>query len=166
MFHEDYHIKRGDTISGIGTAYGYKVHDWKKIWENPKNSALVTMRGKPEKILPGDQVHIPIPWVIVSKHLTKKDDGAEMIVERNGELGKQLTWVQTVYRHNQPIGPNPNPFCVDACTPDDDLPFYWTNREIESDQNLRKKFKDQSSRPPPPQSRAPQSGEQSFRWQW
>jgi hypothetical protein len=72
-----------------------------------------------------------------------------MQVERDGELGKQLSWVQTVYRHNQPIGPNPNAFCVDACTPDDDLPFYWTNAEVKKDASLRKKFRDHSSRNAP-----------------
>jgi hypothetical protein len=149
MFYEDYQIKRGDSISGLGVAYGYTVHDWKKIWGNPKNSGLVAMRGTPERIQPGDRLAIPIPWCVISKHLTKMGDGAQIVVERNGELGKQLTWVQTVYRHNQPIGPNPNPFCVDACTPDDDLPFYWTNTEIAAKPNLRKRFSDHSSRSPP-----------------
>jgi hypothetical protein len=149
MFFEDYQIKSGDTISGIGSDYGYKLHDWRKIWESPKNAALVRRRGKPEHIQPGDGVHIPIPWHVVSKHLTKKEKGAEMIAERDGELGKQLSWVQTVYRHNQPSGPNPDPFCVDACTPDDDLPFYWTDDEIADDPSLRKKFGDGPWRDPP-----------------
>jgi hypothetical protein len=149
MFYEDYRIKRGDTISGIGAAYGYRLHDWRKIWDDPKNASLVAARKIPEHIQPGDTVQIPIPWCVVSKSLTKKDDGGEMVAERNGELGKQLTWVQTVYRHNQPIGPNPDPFCVDACTPDDNLPFYWTDAEIADDSSLRKQFSDHSSRSPP-----------------
>jgi hypothetical protein len=57
--------------------------------------------------------------------------------------------VQTVYRHNQPIGPNPNPFCVDGCTPDDNLPYYWTNAEISADRSLRQRFYDYSRRPNP-----------------
>jgi hypothetical protein len=148
MFYEDYQIKRGDTVSGLGAAYGYKVHDWKKIWEDPKNSGLFARRGAPERILPGDQLNIPIPWCVVSKRLTKQGDGAQMVAQRDGELGKQLTWVQTVYQHNQPVA-NTQPFCVDGCPADDDLPFYWTNAEIAADPNLRKKFSDHSSRNAP-----------------
>jgi hypothetical protein len=142
MFYEDYKIKRGDTLWDLAVAYGYQGKDWKKIWDDPKNSGLVVKRKKPELIQPGDELMIPIPWTAVSTSLTLKSDGAEMIVERDGELGKQLSFVQTVYRHNQPIGPNPNPFCVDACTPDDDLPFYWTAPEIQADPNRRKRFYD------------------------
>lgn len=149
MFYEDYKIKRGDTLWDLAVAYGYQGKDWKKIWDDPKNSGLVVKRKKPELIQPGDELMIPIPWTAVSTSLTLKSDGAEMIVERDGELGKQLSFVQTVYRHNQPIGPNPNPFCVDACTPDDDLPFYWTAPEIQADPNRRKRFYDYSSRNAP-----------------
>lgn len=148
MFYEDYQIKRGDTVSGLGIAYGYKAHDWKKIWENSKNLSLVSRRRLPENIQPGDQLLIPIPWRVVSKVVTKMGDGAQIAAERDGELGKQLTWVQTVYQHNQPV-PNTQPFCVDGCPADDDLPFYWTNAEIANNPNLRKKFSDHSSRRPP-----------------
>ena len=149
MFYEDYEVKRGDTLWGLAVAYGYKGEQWKKIWGDPKNLGLTTRRSAPERIQPGDKINIPLPWTVVSQSLTNMGDGALMEAERDGELGKQLTWVQTVYRHNQPIGPNPNPFCVDACTPDDNLPFYWTNAEIKADANLRKKFSDHSSRNAP-----------------
>jgi hypothetical protein len=148
MFYEDYKIKHGDTVSGLGTAYGYKANDWKKIWENPKNSGLAAKRGRPESIQPGDQLNIPIPWRVVSKHLTKQARGAQLIAERDGELGMQLSWVQTVYQHNQPI-PNTQPFCVDGCPADDDLPFFWTNNEIAGTPNLRKRFSDPPARNPP-----------------
>lgn len=32
-------------------------------------------------------------------------------------------------QHNHPIGPNPAAACVDACTPDDNLPFYFTEQK-------------------------------------
>jgi hypothetical protein len=149
MFYEDYKIRHNNTISKIGIAYGYKADDWRKLWEDSKNTGLKNSRKIPEHIQPGDTISVPIPWRVVSKTLTNAGDGGRIVVERDGELGTQLTWVQTVYRHNQPIGPNPNPFCVDGCTPDDDLPFYWTNAEIAADPSLRKKFKDHSSRSPP-----------------
>ena len=123
MFYEDVQVERGETVSGLGAAYGYKPSEWQKIWKDPRNAALIAKRKVPEQLQIGDTLMVKIPWTVVSKSLTKKADGGQMEAERDGELGKRLTWVQTVYRHNQPIGPNPNPFCVDACTPDDDLPF-------------------------------------------
>src|SRR3954468_25067750 len=65
---------------------------------------------------------------------------------RTGERGSRLSWVQTVYRHNQPIGPNPRAYCVDACTPDDNLPFYFTNDEIKDEPNPRRHFWDEPNR--------------------
>ena len=70
-------------------------------------------------------------------------------LERNGGRGARLSWVQTVFRHNQPLGPNPDRFCVDGCTPDDDLPFYWTDAEVAGNPKLRRTFRDSPSRNPP-----------------
>ncbi len=148
MFYEEYKIKRGDTISKIGIAYGYKASEWKKIWDNIKNAHLKNIRNVPEHINPGDIVFIPIPWGVISKNLKRETDGGTMVAERDGELGTQLTWVQTVYQHNQPVG-STEPYCVDGCPADDDLPFYWTNAEIAADTNLRKKFSDHSARNAP-----------------
>jgi hypothetical protein len=149
MYYEDVKVEKGETVSGLGMAYGYKSTEWRKIWDDPRNMALIAKRKIPEHLQIGDVLMVKIPWKITSKTLTKQADGGLMEAERDGELGKRLTWVQTVYRHNQTIGPNPNPFCVDACTADDDLPFYWTNNEIKNDPNLRKKFRDHSSRSAP-----------------
>jgi hypothetical protein len=149
MFYEDYTSKRGDSLRDIAAAYGYEARDWGKVWNDRSNTGLVRTRRTPDGIREGDRLSIPIPWRVVSKTLTNTRDGAQMVAERDGELGRQLSWVQTVYRDNQPIGPNPNPYCVDACTPDDDLPFYWTNAEIVARPNRRKRFFDHSSRPPP-----------------
>lgn len=149
MFHEDVTIKRGDTISGIGAAYGHKASDWRTVWEDRRNEELVKKRGVPEKIEPGDVVQVPIPWVVVSKVLNVEASGVGFTVKRDGEKGKHLGWVQTVFRDNQPIGPNPSPFCVDACTPDDNLPFYWTNAELTADATRRKTFIDHPSRNAP-----------------
>jgi hypothetical protein len=146
MYLEDVTIKRGDTLWNLTKEYAHKPTEWEKVWKHPRNATVVAMRKKPENIQPGDIFHVPIPWKITSETLNNKADGAEMIVIRDGELGKRLTWVQTVYRHNQPIGPNPNPFCVDACTPDDNLPFYWTKQEIKDDPELARKFYDYSRR--------------------
>lgn len=71
-----------------------------------------------------------------------------MIAERDGELGERLTWVQTVYQHNQSIL-GTTPFCVDGCPADDNAPFYWTAAEIAGSPGLRKRFEDYSQRNPP-----------------
>jgi hypothetical protein len=149
MFYEDVRVERGETMWGLAVAYGYKGPDWTKIWNNPRNAGLIARRKAPEQLQIGDIVQVPIPWKVTTWTLGAQSRGGQMEAERDGELGKRLTWVQTVYRHNQPIGPNPNPFCVDACTPDDNLPFYWTNGEVAADPNLRKRFRDYSSRNPP-----------------
>jgi hypothetical protein len=149
MFYEGVTIARGDTISRLAAAYGYKDRDWGTVWNDPRNSPLSKHRGAPEKISAGDTLLIPIPWRVVHKAVVNEHDGASIVLERDGELGQQLSWVQTVYRGNQPAGPNPSPFCVDGCTPDDDLPFYWTNGEIAANPTLRKLFKDHSARPAP-----------------
>src|SRR5437763_373651 len=127
MFYEDVKVKRGETVSGLAAAYGYKPSEWQEIWHHPRNLHAVARSGVPERLQIGETLQIPISWTVIKKSLTPQPDGAIMVAERDGELGKRLTWVQTVYRHNQPIGPNPNPFCVDGCTPDDNLPFYWTD---------------------------------------
>ena len=94
----------------------------------------------------GDTLYIPVPWKVTGKNLLPQARGVAISVDRDGEQGKALSWVQTVYRHNQPIGPNPDPFCVDGCTPDDDLPFYWTDAEIAANPNLRQHFSDEPQR--------------------
>jgi hypothetical protein len=161
MYYEEVIIEPGNTISGLGVEYGYKASQWPKIWDDPRNADLKKKRGLPQKIQPGDVVKIPIPWKVVSKTLNADANGALMLVNRDGEPGKRLSWVQTVYRHNQPIGPNPAAHCVDGCTPDDNLPFYWTDAEVASPPqwmatatgdpkvSLRKTFGDHASRSNP-----------------
>lgn len=149
MFYEDVQVKSGDTVSKFAVAYGYGAMDWTRIWNCAVNADLVRKRTRPEAIQPGDVVKVPIPWTIVSRSLTLEARGVGLELKRDGGRGSRLSWVQTVYRHNQPIGPNPNAFCVDACTPDDNLPFYWTDAEIVGDPTLRKKFVDHPSRPAP-----------------
>jgi hypothetical protein len=46
---------------------------------------------------------VPIPWRVVRKALTPDPRGGHMEVDRDGELGKRLTWVQTVFQSNQPV---------------------------------------------------------------
>jgi hypothetical protein len=108
----------------------------------------VTLRLTAANLKAGDTLNIPIPWKVTKKSLTKTAHGATMKAERDGELGKQLSWVQTVYQHNQPVA-GTTPYCVDGCPADDDRPFYWTNAEIKADPQLRKKFRDTSGRPAP-----------------
>src|SRR6476620_1371644 len=145
MFYEDVKVKGGETVSGLAAAYGYKVSEWEKIWRHPRNLDVVARSGVPERLQIGATLHVPISWTVVKKTLTPKPDGAAIVVERDGELGKRLTWVQTVYQHNQPVA-GTQPFCVDGCPADDNLPFYWTDAEIGADKNLRKSFSDYSSR--------------------
>jgi hypothetical protein len=157
MFYEDVKVARGDTLWKIAEAYAYKGSEWSKIWQDPKNVGLVVKRGLPQKIEPGDDIYVPIPWEIVYQSLSQETDGASMIAERDGELGKRLAWVQTVYQHNQPIG-GTLPYCVDGCPADDADPFYWTDAELLAKPERRKKFSDHSSRG------APTTAQGTTRW--
>ena len=58
MYHEDVVVKKGETVSGIGADYGYKVSDWRKVWDDPKNAVLVRKRGKPEHLQIGDKLWV------------------------------------------------------------------------------------------------------------
>jgi hypothetical protein len=131
VYYEDVKVKKGETVSGIGAEYGYNVADWRKIWDDPKNHALVKKRVKPEHLQIDDVLWVKIPWHTVTRIVTATANGASILVQRDGGAGKRMSWVQTVYQHNQPIG-STAPFCVDGCPADDDLPFYWTDAEIAS----------------------------------
>ncbi|MGI8571007.1 MAG: hypothetical protein ACR2KT_19165 [Methylocella sp.] len=148
MYYEDVRLKPGDTVSGLTTKYCYKAADWGKIWKDPKNSGLVLVRKDSANVRPGDLLHIPIPWKLVTNTVTLEADGASIVLERDGELGEQVTFVQTVYS-NDPSVEGAGPFCVDACQPDDDEPFYFTAAELTADPNRRKRFRDRSRRPTP-----------------
>jgi hypothetical protein len=148
MYYEDVRVERGETVSQLAGDYGYRVSDWEKVWKDPRNASLVVRRRVPESLQIGDVLNVPIPWCVSTKVATKEARGASVVIERNGELGKRLTWVQTVYQHNQPVAAT-TAFCVDGCPADDDAPFYWTDAEIAATPNLRKRFSDYSQRDPP-----------------
>jgi hypothetical protein len=148
MFYEDVQLRSADTVSRLAVAYGYKVIDWPKIWKDPKNARLVAERREPEAFKVMDVLYVPIPWKVTSQSLVARQRGGELMAERDGELGERLTWVQTVYQHNQPV-PGTLAFCVDGCPADDHLPFYWTTAELGGNSLLRKRFEDYSQRNPP-----------------
>jgi hypothetical protein len=148
MFYEDVKLVKGDTVWDLAIAYGYKGPDWKKIWDDPKNKALTSRRGRPESLAIGDVLMIPIPWKVISKTLNVEARGVGFTVKRDGEKGSRLRWAQTVYQHNQAVA-GTSPFCVDACPPDDNDPFYWTSAELTADPTRRKTFIDHPKRSPP-----------------
>ena len=116
MYLEDVTVRRGEAFLTLVEAYGHKAADAKATWELPANAALAK-RGNASTLVAGDVVQIPIPWKKRPPILRKVPGGAHIDIWRSGGRGRRLSWVQTVYRDNQPIGPNPNAFCVDACTP-------------------------------------------------
>ena len=77
MHYEDVEIKKGDTLSELVYAYGYKGSDWITVWNDAKNSKLKALRKRPELIQPNDIVYIPIPWTI--KTTTMVFDAAKTI---------------------------------------------------------------------------------------
>ncbi len=155
MYYEDVVIRRGETVVSLIVEYGHTAADVGAIWAKHENIGLRAVRARHEDARPGDTIMIPIPWVATTKQnnvrlaTAVQAGGSTMIMHRNGGRGSQLAFVQTVNRDNQPIGPNPNAFCVDACTPDDDRPFYWTQLELRAVPDRRKQFSDAAGRNPP-----------------
>jgi hypothetical protein len=87
MYYEDVKVKSKETVSGLAVDYGYKSPDWRRIWDDPKNSVLKNKRGVPEKLQVGDTVQIPIPWKVVSRVLNVEAHGVGYTVQRDGEKG-------------------------------------------------------------------------------
>ncbi|WP_128330946.1 hypothetical protein [Apibacter sp. HY039] len=149
MKYQKIKVNFGDTISQIAADYGYKSSDGGKIWNDIKNSSLRNRRKKITNLSSDDELYIPIPWKIIYKDLTKTSSlWYKMEAKRNGDKGKYLRWTQTVFQDNQPIG-STNTFCVDACPPDDDEPFYYTLAELNHNSDFRLHFYDIPKRPNP-----------------
>jgi hypothetical protein len=148
MYLEEVLVRKGQTVAELAEAYGHKRTDVAAIWNDASNSDLAK-KGDPARLAVGDVLRIPIPWKVTKSVLTVEARGVGMEVARDGARGRRLSWVQTVYRDNQPVGPNPNAFCVDACTPDDDLPFYFTDAEVKAHPAFRAHFADHPARNPP-----------------
>ncbi len=148
MFYEDVVIRRGDTVSGLGAAYGHPVANWRTIWDDSENYALRLTRGVPEQIQPGDTLMIPIPWAYTNKVLTVEARGVGLEARRSGGRGTRLNWVQTVYQSNQPIGTTTT-HCVDACPANDADPYYYTAAQFTTWPEWRVQFSDHPTRDAP-----------------
>jgi hypothetical protein len=148
VFYEEVKIKSGETLAKLAVAYGHKAAEWTKIWNDARNAPLVKKRAKPENLVVGDVICIPIPWTYSAKPLNVEAHGVGFEPTRTGEAGTRVRWIQTVYQGNQPVA-GTSPHCVDACPPDDADPFYFTDAELVADPTLRKTFKDHPQRPAP-----------------
>jgi hypothetical protein len=146
----DVKIHSGETLSGLVMDYGHHVGKWSEVWNAAENESLRSKRGTPNRIVTGDHVKIPIPWKITYKTLSPLPSDPNLykiIAKRDGEQGKRLWWVQTVFGDNQPKF-GPYPYSVDLPT-DDDLPYYWTEAEVGTDATRRKYFEDVPNRGAP-----------------
>ena len=54
---ETYQIKKGDTLDAVAVKFGHRTGD--TIWKDKNNKSLVSKRGQPEKLQPGDKLVIP-----------------------------------------------------------------------------------------------------------
>ncbi len=51
-------VSKGETLISIAKRYKHK--DWRNIWKDPANAAVLKKRKMPEKIEPGDKLVIPM----------------------------------------------------------------------------------------------------------
>lgn len=155
MYYEDVKIKKGDTLSGLAKAYGFKPSQWPTIWNDAKNAKVKSVRKKPELICPGDILHIPIKWRIVTTTMNhvQGNSRVKFSASRDGEQGSNIRWAQTVDRSNQPFGEEPygRPRLVvdPSSPPDDNKPFYYTDLELKQDPSRRTTFSDTPFREAP-----------------
>jgi hypothetical protein len=56
-------VKKGETLAGIARKWKHKK--WQVVWDDPKNAAIKKKRKEPDKIEPGDMLHIP--WMDAEK---------------------------------------------------------------------------------------------------
>jgi N-acetylmuramoyl-L-alanine amidase len=52
----EYVVKQGDCLSSIAHAFGFT---WQKLWNDPANADLRSLRKDPNVLYPGDVVNIP-----------------------------------------------------------------------------------------------------------
>lgn len=155
MYLEDVTLKSGDTVYQLGINYGFAGSDWRTIWNHNKNKDLRECRKEPRGLQVGDVLHIPIDWKILNTTMTfvRANSRVQFKATRTGKKGKNIRWVQTVDRHNQPFGQAPygQPrFVVDPSSPpDDNEPFYFTDAELKADPNRRTTFSDTPGRAAP-----------------
>ncbi|MEO6834210.1 MAG: hypothetical protein ABI169_18525 [Chitinophagaceae bacterium] len=150
MLFDDVFLKPGISLSRIAKSYGYADWQWRKIWDDPRNATLVAKRKKPEKLLAGDKIYVPIPWRITSSTMAEiphQKGHFEIRAKRSGKLGENVKWLQTVFGDNQPQFP-PSSYSVDLPTDDND-PFYWTAAEEKAHPDYLTEFYDAPFRNPP-----------------
>jgi N-acetylmuramoyl-L-alanine amidase len=62
-----YAVKQGDYLAKIANEHGFA--DWRVIWNDSENAALRKLRGNPNVLYPGDELHIP-------ERITKEESAA------------------------------------------------------------------------------------------
>lgn len=132
-FYEDVIVRSNETLVMLAAAYGHDPDDWRQIWNDPRNADLVRRRRTSDNIRAGDRLQMPIPFRITEQSLNPDGASFRMSAKRSGKEGCRLSWVQTVYAHNQPQFGHHRPFpafSVDLPT-EDDKPYYWTQVEID-----------------------------------
>lgn len=155
MYYEDVTLKPGDTVYELVKDYAHPGSDWSTIWNNNKNKPLKDKRKDPRSLQVGDVLYIPIDWKILNTTMifVMANSRVKFEATRSGKKGKNVRWVQTVDRHNQPFGQAPygKPrYVVDPSSPpDDNEPFYYTTTELTADPNRRTTFSDTPGRAAP-----------------
>src|SRR5262245_62009108 len=96
VYHEDVRVLPGETLEGLSAAYGLTPGEWTHIWYDGRNADLVKKRQTKDQIQSGDVVHVPVFWTVWRARVRAVQYGALIVVDRGGQPGERVVWVQTV----------------------------------------------------------------------
>lgn len=95
---DGYHVvHQGEWVSKISAQYG--IADWRRVWNDSKNSGLVQKRKEPNVIYPGDRLFIPELELRQENCLTDKRHQFQLVTSK-----KKLRLVLANWKQEPRVG--------------------------------------------------------------
>lgn len=111
-------LRLGTPLSTSSFGVMATTTDADSIWNHRRNIEIRMLRWSPEKMQPGDVLHIPIPW-----RSDQHPDVHPRFRRRYPYQPKRWSWSAVEIRADRESGNGlfgpPDRFCTDPCTADD-----------------------------------------------